>query len=137
MARYIDQHYAQESLNLDEIAQHVGLSKYYLCKEFHRTFGTTPGKYIREVRIAKACALLLTHQDCTMEEIAHRVGYANNNYFGKVFRAEKGLPPDQYKRQSSHYDMVRTVYHRPKLRAEGGISPESATAPTAPPKTPH
>lgn len=134
---YIDQHYAQESLNLDEIAQHVGLSKYYLCKEFHRTFGTTPGKYIREVRIAKACALLLTNQDCTMEEIAHRVGYANNNYFGKVFRAEKGLPPDQYKRQSSHYDMVRTVYHRPKLRAEGGISPESSTAPAAPPRTPH
>lgn len=111
---YMDQHYAQESLNLDRIAEHVGLSKYYLCKEFHRKFGTTPGKYIREVRIAKACALLLTSQDCTMEEIAHRVGYSNNNYFGKVFRAEKGLPPDQYKRQSSHYDIVRTVYDVPQ-----------------------
>ena len=55
-----------------------------------------------------------------MEEIAHRVGYSNNNYFGKVFRAEKGLPPDQYKRQSSHYDIVRTVYDIPKQKGNGG-----------------
>lgn len=134
---YIDQHYAEESLNLDQIAQHIGVSKYHLCKEFHRKFGTTPGKYIGEVRIAKACALLLTNRECTMEEIAHRVGYRNNNYFGKVFRAKKGLPPDQYKRQSSHYDIVRTVYEFPKQSvAEEPLRAKSPTAGAAPPETP-
>lgn len=110
---YIDQNYARETLNLDLIADHAGLSKYYLCKEFQRKFGTTPGKYIREVRIARACSLLMTNTDYSMDEIAHRVGYSNNNYFGKVFRAEKGLPPDQFKRQSTRYDFVRTVYETP------------------------
>lgn len=111
---YIDQNYSCETLNLDLIADHAGLSKYYLCKEFQRKFGITPGKYLREVRIAKACNLLMTNTEYSMEEIAHRVGYSNNNYFGKVFRAEKGVPPHQFKQQSTRYDLVRTVYETPK-----------------------
>ena len=38
------------------------------------------------------------------------VGYSNDNYFGKVFRASKGLPPDAFSKQSNHYDFMRTVY---------------------------
>lgn len=108
--RYIDQNYSWADLNLDSIADHVGLSKYYLCKEFQRRFGTSPGRYLREVRMAKACRLLMTNTDYTMEEIAHLVGYSNNNYFSKVFRAEKGMPPHQYQKQCTRYDFVRAVY---------------------------
>lgn len=110
---YMDQNYSNPELSLDLVADHAGLSKYYLCKEFQRRFGVSPGKYIREVRLAKACRLLMTNTDYTMEQIAHRVGYSSNNYFGKVFRAEKGLPPDQYKKQSNRYDFVRAVYETP------------------------
>ena len=110
---YIDQNYHNPNLNLDLVADHAGLSKYYLCKEFQHKFGVSPGKYIREVRLAKACPLLMTNTDYTMEQIAQQVGYSNNNYFGKVFRAEKGLPPDQYKKRSNRYDFVRAVYETP------------------------
>lgn len=110
---YIDQNYHNPNLNLDLVADHAGLSKYYLCKEFQHKFGVSPGKYIREVRLAKACRLLMTNTDYTMEQIAQQVGYSNNNYFGKVFRAEKGLPPDQYKKRSNRYDFVRAVYETP------------------------
>lgn len=115
---FMDQNYARQDLNLDRIADHAGLSKYYLCKEFQRRFGTTPGRYLREIRLAKACSLLMTNTDYTMEGIANRVGYSSNNYFGKVFRAEKGMPPDQYKRQNARYDLVRSVYETPKIRQE-------------------
>lgn len=42
-------------------------------------------------------------------------GYSNNNYFGKVFKAEKGISPDKYRKQSSKYDLVRAIYETPHI----------------------
>ena len=35
---YIDQHYYMEDLNLDLVADRAGMSKYSLCKEFHKKY---------------------------------------------------------------------------------------------------
>lgn len=110
---FIDQHYYREDLNLDLIAGYAGLSKYSLCKEFHKKYGVSPGKYLRELRISQACRLLMTKTDYTLQDIAQMVGYSNNNYFGKVFKAEKGISPDKYRKQSGKYDLVRAVYEAP------------------------
>lgn len=110
---YIDQNYYREELNLDLIAEQVGISKYYMCKEFQKKYGITPGKYLKEVRISKSCHLLSMNSNYTNEDIAHMVGYSNNNYFGKVFKSVKGVTPDQYRKQSARYDFIRTVYEKP------------------------
>lgn len=110
---YIDQNYYMEDLNLDLVAEHAGMSKYYMCKEFHKKYGISPRKYLKELRISQACRLLTTNSDYTMHDIAHMVGYSNNNYFGKVFKAAKGITPDKFKKQSTHYDFVRAVYETP------------------------
>lgn len=107
---YLDQHYGQSSLSLDEIADHLGISKYSLCREFHKKYGITVGRYLRELRISQACRLLMTQNDNTLQQIAELVGFANDNYFGKVFKAAKGISPDRYRRQTGRYDLVRTVY---------------------------
>ena len=112
---FIDQNYYMEDLNLDLIAGHAGMSKYSLCKEFHKKYGVSPGKYLRELRISQACRLLMTKSDHTLQEIAQMVGYSNNNYFGKVFKAEKGISPDKYRKQSVKYDLVRAVYETPHI----------------------
>lgn len=52
--------------------------------------------------------------DYTIQDIARMVGYSNNNYFGKVFKSSKGITPDQFRKQSSKYDFIRTVYETPK-----------------------
>lgn len=107
---YIDQNYFRPDLSLDLIAEHVDMSKYSMCREFHKKFGLAPGKYLRELRISHACRLLTTHSDYTIHKIAHMVGYASDNYFGKVFKAVKGVPPDQFRKNSSQYDVVRVVH---------------------------
>ena len=112
---YMDQHYNQSDLSLDEIADQVGMSKYTLCKEFHKKYGVTPGRYLKELRISQSCRLLMTKTDYTLQEIAEMVGFANNNYFGKVFKAEKGITPDKYRNQAGKYDLVRAVYETPHL----------------------
>ncbi|MBD5395782.1 MAG: AraC family transcriptional regulator [Lachnospiraceae bacterium] len=111
---YIDQNYYMEDLNLDLVAEHAGISKYYMCKEFHKKYGITPGKYLKELRISQACRLLTTNSDHTIQDIARMVGYSNNNYFGKVFKASKGITPDKFRKQSTQYDFVRVVYETPK-----------------------
>ena len=111
--RFIDQNYRSPDLSLDQIADYAGLSKYYLCKEFRHKFGISPGKYIPTLRMDKACDLLSTRPDFSLQEIAAQVGYANDNYFGKVFKAEKGVSPDRYRKHQSRYDTIQTVYETP------------------------
>lgn len=112
--RYIDQNYYKNELTLDLIADNIGISKYYMCKEFHKKYGISPGKYLREIRISNACRLLTTNDNYTLQKIAQSVGYSNDNYFGKVFKAEKGISPAKYKKKSTKYDLIRTVYETVK-----------------------
>lgn len=112
--RYIDQNYYKNELTLDLIADNIGISKYYMCKEFHKKCGISPGKYLREIRISNACRLLTTNDNYTLQKIAQSVGYSNDNYFGKVFKAEKGISPAKYKKKSTKYDLIRTVYETVK-----------------------
>lgn len=107
---YMDQHYHQSNLNLDEIADHLGISKYSLCREFYKKYGITVGRYLKDLRISQACRLLMTQSGNTLQEIAEMVGFANDNYFGKVFKSAKGVSPDKYRKQAARYDLVRSVY---------------------------
>lgn len=111
---YIDQNYYMENLNLDLIAEHAGMSKYYMCKEFHKKYGVSPGKYLNEIRISQACRLLTVNSDYTLKDIAQMVGYSNSGYFGKVFKAAKGITPDRFRKQSTQYDIVRAIYETPR-----------------------
>ena len=107
---YIDTHFYNVSLNLDEISDAVGLSKYHLCREFTHLYGTSPGKYLTNLRIQKSCILLLQNRYHTIGDIASMVGFSNDNYFCKVFRKSLGITPTQYRIQNQNYDLVRVLH---------------------------
>lgn len=108
--RYIDSHYYLPTLGLDEVAEAVGVSKFYIIREFQKQFLTSPGQYLIELRIQQACRLLQQNTPYTLEEIARMTGFSNHNYFGKVFRRLKNMTPKQYREQNEQYDYVRIVY---------------------------
>ena len=107
---YLDSHYYTTDLNLDEVADAVGLSKYHLCREFNHLYGISPGKYLANLRLQKSCALLLQSHQHTIAEIASMVGFSNDNYFCKVFRKAFGTTPTQYRLQNQNYDLVRVLH---------------------------
>ena len=107
---YLDSNYYNTDLNLDEVADAVGLSKYHLCREFNHLYGISPGKYLANLRLQKSCALLLQSHQHTIAEIASMVGFSNDNYFCKVFRKAFGTTPTQYRLQNQNYDLVRVLY---------------------------
>ena len=107
---YLDSHYYTTDLNLDEVADAIGLSKYHLCREFNHLYGISPGKYLANLRLQKSCALLLQNRQHTIAEIASMVGFSNDNYFCKVFRKAFGTTPTQYRLQNQNYDLVRVLH---------------------------
>lgn len=83
------------AMSLDMIAEKVGLSKYYLAREFHRITGYTIVNYINRVRCEKA-KRLLSEGGTTVEHVAHACGFSNFSYFTRTFKKTVGVLPSEY-----------------------------------------
>ncbi len=94
---YIANQYARESLSVKDISEHVYLSTSYVCTLFKTETGQTLNQYITEYRMNKAKQLLRDPR-YKITEISSRVGYADSNYFGKIFKKCVGLSPSDYRK---------------------------------------
>jgi two-component system response regulator YesN len=95
---YIKEHYS-EDVTLSQVAKQVAMSESRLSSVFKKETGKGLINYLEEYRIAQA-ARLLTESREPMFLIAQRVGYANVNYFSRVFKKVRGESPSQFlKRQ--------------------------------------
>ena len=80
---------------LGDLAGRLGVSKAHPGRTFLKKTGLTPGKYILRVKIEYA-KLLLQDEDASISYVAEASGFANANYFAKVFRKETGMSPSEY-----------------------------------------
>lgn len=80
---------------LDDLSERLAVSKAHLSRSFSRKTGVSPGKYIIQVKIAYA-KLLLQDEDASITYAAEASGFANANYFSKVFRRETGMSPSEF-----------------------------------------
>ena len=60
--------------------------------------GITPGKYLNQIRIENA-KLLLRQGNHSVGFVSGACGFANSNYFARVFRANVGMNPREYARR--------------------------------------
>lgn len=77
---------------LCELGRQVYLSAPYLSKLIYEYFGKGFKELLLEERIRRAVELL-TNTDVPIGEIIHRVGYENESYFHKEFKARCGVTP--------------------------------------------
>ena len=80
---------------LDELAERLEVSKSHLIRTFTKQTGVSPGRYITHMRVEYA-KLLLRGEDPSIAYVAEASGFANANYFAKVFRRETGMSPSEY-----------------------------------------
>ena len=99
---YIDQHYCDE-LTLEELAQTVNLSPYYLSRIFKKETGYSPIQYAVRRRLGEAQTLLIK-SDLTITEIASRIGYGNPSYFNVLFTKKTGISPSEYRKIYCKFD---------------------------------
>jgi transcriptional regulator GlxA family with amidase domain len=93
--RYMNTHYHQP-ISLEQIAAHVGLSRYHFNRLFTRTTGRTPLAHLTQIRLKRAVDLI-RYSTYTLEEIAWQVGYTNGGYLSKLFRRHFGLSPRDFR----------------------------------------
>jgi YesN/AraC family two-component response regulator len=96
--RYVRENYSKK-LELADLAKRFNFNKNYLCVLFKRSAGTTFTTYLTGLRI-DAAKKLLTNSNLSQNEIAAKTGFSDGYYFNKVFKAECGVTPLQYRRSS-------------------------------------
>ncbi len=93
---YIDSH-LREDLTLGSIANHVHMSKNYLCKQFKKYTGVKFCHYVNHRRVDKAKSLLW-HTDKPMDIIAAEVGYNSQTHFSTTFKKYTGKTPMAFRK---------------------------------------
>jgi len=93
---YLHAHFTRD-IALGELAALVGLSPFHFTRMFKQTTGVSPFVYLRRLRAERARALLETGE-LSVIEIALAVGYDTPQAFARMFRAETGMSPSQWRR---------------------------------------
>lgn len=97
--QYIDANYNQD-IAIDELASRYAMSPNYFSSVFKKETNTTTINYIKNLRIQKACELLVKTNKNVME-ISKDVGYEDSQYFFRVFKGVIGKTPLQYRSEQS------------------------------------
>lgn len=92
---YINENY-HKNISLEEVAQTVHLSHFYFSRLFKQEKGCNFVDFITKIRIDRA-KQLLQDPDCTVVQIAVKVGYQDASYFCRVFRHVTAMTPKQYR----------------------------------------
>jgi AraC-like DNA-binding protein len=83
-------------LDLDHIAEHLGVSSCYLSRIFRRWNGVTLSSYVITVRMENA-KRLLSDSRMNIEEVARASGYDDVHYFRRVFKRLFACSPSQWR----------------------------------------
>lgn len=94
---HIQRNYAQP-ISLDELVAISGMSRRNFIRTFEATMGTSPIKYLIQVRV-RAASRLLRGSNRSVTEIAFDVGFSDSNYFSRQFRHALGISPREYRKQ--------------------------------------
>ena len=85
-----------ESLDLDELAELACMSKDHFIRTFKKEVGETPNVFLVNRKMEEAELLLVT-TDCSVKQVALRLGYEDGSYFNKLFKKYAGMTPQQYR----------------------------------------
>jgi len=94
--KFIADH-AGHGVTVNEVMKTVRLSQRVFTKKFFAAVGHTPGKEIRNVRIAQARHYLMT-TNLSMGRIAELCGYNQQSDFCNFFKRETGMTPSKCRR---------------------------------------
>ena len=95
---YIDACYS-EPVKIQDIARALHVHPNYLCTVFKKTYGQSPGEYLRTIRMEHA-AMLLHLTSHPVSAVAQAVGYTNPLQFSTAFKSHYHVPPTVYRKQS-------------------------------------
>ena len=95
--RFMAEH-LEQSLDIEDVVEHIGVSPSTLHRRFRKSIGRSPGEELRRVRTDRALQLLKT-TDLPLIEVAVRCGYGNTPQVVRDVKALTGKTPMAYRQQ--------------------------------------
>jgi AraC family transcriptional regulator len=93
--RYIHERHA-EDISLRDIAEAANVSPYHLARLFKQSMGTPPHRYLVQVRVQSAHALLaLGTEKRSLAEVAAAAGFSDQSHLTRHFKRVLGVTPGQ------------------------------------------
>jgi len=97
-------------LSLSTLAEHTGLSRFHLHREFSAALGETPKQLTLRLRLGRAAALLVGGGDSVLD-IAIACGFQSHEVFCRAFRRRFGISPSAYRARgfATNAALVETI----------------------------
>ncbi len=94
--KYMEDHINQ-NISLDELAEHINLSKFYFNRYFKKHMGLTPHQYFINMRLQNAKRMLVT-TSASIEQVAENCGFDNASNFIRLFKQRVGMTPTVFRK---------------------------------------
>jgi len=106
---YIREHYA-EKITLALLAEHTGLSTFYLSTLIKKETGLSLTGHINMTRVEESKKMLL-NKNTNIIEVADRVGFLYQNHFSTVFKKITGMTPTEYIKSAENPGLSNDALH--------------------------
>ena len=83
-------------VTVDELAEFHGVSRECFSRNFTRSTGITPKKFLTRLLVSRACCELL-RENILIRDIACKLGFSNEFYFSRFFSKQMGISPREYR----------------------------------------
>ncbi len=99
--RYIEDHYLERDLSLEQVADHFRITPQYLSGLFKKSGQKNFLTYLALLRVEKAKSLM-AQSKLNLAEIAQQSGFTNYLALARAFQKYEGVTPGEYRR--NHLD---------------------------------
>ena len=93
--KYIDDNFFNQKLSLEMISKSLSYSPKYISSVFKKKFNVGITEYLNTIRIQNACTLM-KQGFTSISDVSNQCGFADAQYFSKVFKQRTGLSPKAY-----------------------------------------
>jgi len=87
-----------ESVNVEKLAQKLGIAYSHFRRAFKKHTGFAPWQYVLHQRLSRA-RRLLSNGDSTLEDIAERLGFSSGFHLSTAFKQAYGISPGHWRRK--------------------------------------
>lgn len=89
-------HNFKEDISLDDVAESLHLSKYYISRLINKNLNQNFNEYINNLRISEACNIL-KETEMKIADISEDVGFGTIRSFNRSFKQVMGISPLEYR----------------------------------------
>lgn len=82
---------------VESLAETAMMSRSTFATRFREAFGHPPLAFLQELRLRRGAELLRRDDGLSIDQVAHRVGFASRSHFARSFKTQFGATPSEFR----------------------------------------